>query len=345
MKRIAILLFAAFACWACEKELTWHRDDIPEQLQVNAQLTVGDTLHIVHLAVSDAQTVRSVKDGSVRCLVNGVPVATGRRVDQDTFPGGYAEPFGSAWHPLSMRQESFVFQADFRAGDVVRIEAEAEGGRFKAWSEVTVPAAPRISLKDTARQEDNESRLRIRLTGRDDGRERNFYRIGEVRTFRQWIPPGAAVPVAEWQEDAYVDIGRDPLLNEGIETDDLDLFGSYVNQYRLFTDHLIDGKAFDLSFLAGYFLYGDTPQQDQANLVIQRTTIHVAVLAITETEYDFLRAMNLYDSLGGNNVFTEPASFPDNVEGGVGVVSIAHPTRIEIRMPDRLRDISYHAYE
>ena len=37
--------------YSCTKELTYHRDDIEPQLLVNAQMTVGDTLHVVYLAI------------------------------------------------------------------------------------------------------------------------------------------------------------------------------------------------------------------------------------------------------------------------------------------------------
>ncbi len=55
MKRILTLLYVtvlATVFSACTKEIDFHRNDIKPQLLMNAQMTVGDTLHIVYLAIS-----------------------------------------------------------------------------------------------------------------------------------------------------------------------------------------------------------------------------------------------------------------------------------------------------
>ena len=47
----------------------------------------------------------------------------------------------------------------------------------------------------------------------------------------------------------------------------------------------------------------------------------------------YLKALALYQNLGDDTVFAEPASFPDNVEGGLGFIGIANPVTITIPLP------------
>ena len=55
------------------------------------------------------------------------------------------------------------------------------------------------------------------------------------------------------------------------------------------------------------------------------STLRVHVWGITQEEYHYLKALSIYEYNEGDISLTEPVSFPDNVEGGVGIVSIATP--------------------
>ena len=116
-----------------------------------------------------------------------------------------------------------------------------------------------------------------------------------------------------------IDPGRDPVLTEGLNAGDLDIIGT-TNRYALYSDARFDGKTYTLSFnVSG-------PSEGKE--------LTLTVLGITQTEFAYLRALEVYDALDGDTLFTEPASFPDNVEGGVGMVSIATPARIVLQVRD-----------
>ena len=70
---------------SCTRELTDQLGEIQPQLNMNAQLKVGDSLHIVHLCLSTDKTLLPIQSASVRCLVNGKPVATAEIVDGDRY--------------------------------------------------------------------------------------------------------------------------------------------------------------------------------------------------------------------------------------------------------------------
>ena len=54
--------------------------------------------------------------------------------------------------------------------------------------------------------------------------------------------------------------------------------------------------------------------------------IIVRLLSITETEYYYLKALNLADSGAYDETINEPIKYPGNVHGGVGIVGISTET-------------------
>ena len=340
---------------SCEKEISFHRNDIPDQLQMNGLLAVGDTVHYVHLAVSRAMLVEKITDGSVRCLVNGRQVAEGTAITYDAASDEREEDmiiYNPSGTPAKrMRQTTFAFRADFAPGDVVRIEAEANGGRYKAWSEVTVPDAPEIALKDTSSTFNRgyylKQNMKLRLRGKDSAGERNLYRIDGVRrnvttTFHsrdaQWDstdPDNVTwiehTRVEKHSDKMWIDLGTDPILTEGMTVDELDLLGTSTNTYCVYSDHLFDGNDYDISFSVEW--YNAPPSVGLFEKWRMESELAVRVMGITAAEYAYLKALDLYQNLGDDTVFAEPASFPDNVEGGLGFIGIANPITITIPLP------------
>lgn len=54
--------------------------------------------------------------------------------------------------------------------------------------------------------------------------------------------------------------------------------------------------------------------------------IIVRLLSITETEYYYLKALNLANSDAYDETINEPIKYPGNVHGGVGIVGISTET-------------------
>lgn len=351
---------------ACTETLDYHRTDIPPQLNMNAQLKVGDTLHLVHLCISTDKTIQEIRSGTVRCLVNGTLAATAKPVDAEnhvtkildnSFEGGRNNT------PKQLLQQSYGFQADFKEGDIVRIEAEADG--FSAWSEVIVPKAPRFEIADTMSSVDPShtivtddevlpsKTLKIRLKGTDDVPGKNYYRLwGMLQSdqvfhysVEEFDPETSQMKETAAQKRCFYANGiklwwgNDPILSDGAPAEDLDLFGARENYYNAFSDNLFSGGTFELGFMVHkeYLGYADPEvfyrQQPDGQFfypdsVFVRNRLEICLSAITETDYDMLKALSLHKYNDEDiSFFTEPITFPDNVEGGVGVVSVENPTR------------------
>lgn len=352
---------------ACTKDIDYNLKDIKPQLIVNSQMTVGDTLHLVYLAVSKSDRVERIKSGSVKCYVNGVLVADGKldNRDDDLFIKEDLHIYGHYYRDEHHKdvytagpnaagktnQTRYSFKAGFKPGDVVRIEAEADDGVYKAYSEVVVPKAPEFSITDTLRQKDQygDNVYRIRVKGKDITGEDNFYRI---LSGCSWIDK--KIRYAHKYEDARtweetrgyrfirLDKGNDPILNDGAPVEDIDLAGASENTFRVFSDRQFSDGTFNIGFSvnAKEIFIGPHGLLNYDRLESE-SNFKVTIRGITKDEYYYLKALSIYDYLDGDTTLTEPVSFPNNVEGGIGLVSISTESVATIKFKRTYYDLRY----
>ncbi len=213
---------------------------------------------------------------------------------------------GSA--PSRTRQTRFVFKANFKPGDKVRLECTANGGEYSAYSEVIVPQPPVFHAVDTSRYYNSDENsnsynrwvYRIRIKGNDIAGERNYFRLTSEydKTLHVEYMDGEDEPEDDesYEEGPLrIDRGKDPILLDGATETDMDISGA---------------------------------SEDTASKRVNLTArVYPTLWGITEAEYNFLKALSLYLYNGDDITFTGPISIPTNVEGGLGVVSIATPSR------------------
>lgn len=346
MKDFRTLLLAAvvgLTAGSCTKDIDFHRDDIKPLLMVNSQMTVGDSLHLVYLAISKDVSIEKISSGSVKCYVNGQLAAEGKldERDDDLFvTDENTDVYGIK--AKDARQTRFSFKADFKPGDIVRIEAEANGGAYKAFSEVTVPKAPEFDTPDTIRQVkpgyQYSYQYKIRAKGKDIIGEDNYFRIKAGYSLSETISVKAtkyeeARKVVRTEPFEYLEIdkGNDPILNDGAPAEELDLAGASVNSFNVFSDKMFADGSFNIGFtvedFASAYIPIVSPDYDRVDLEISFKTI---VCGITKDEYHYLKALSIYYYLEGDTSLTEPVSFPNNVEGGVGLVSVCTPAEATV---------------
>ena len=351
MRRLIFIAAVSVLLGACTKDIDFNLKDIKPQLIVNSQMTVGDTLHLVYLAVSKSDHIEKIKSGSVKCYVNGEFVADGQLDNRDDdlfikedlhlYGRYYSDFYNNEMYTAGPnaagknKQTRYSFKADFKPGDVVRIEAEAEaeGETFKAYSEVVVPKAPEFSITDTLSQKNQygDHVYRIRVKGKDITGEDNFYRILSGRSIidKKIRYANEDEEAKTWEETTdysfiSLDKGNDPILNDGAPAEDLDLEGASENTFRVFSDRQFSDGTFNIGFSvnANEIIFGLHGVLNY-NRMESVTTLSVTIRGITKDEYYYLKALSIYDYLDGDTTLTEPVSFPDNVVGGVGLVSIS----------------------
>lgn len=371
MRRVIICIATiSVLLGACTKDIDFNLKDIKPQLIVNSQMIVGDTLHLVYLAVSKTDHIEKIKSGSVKCFVNGNFVADGKLDNRDDnlfikddlhLYGHYyrdehnKEVYSAGSNAAGKNNQTrYSFKADFKPGDVVRIEAEADGGAYKAYSEVVVPEAPEFSITDTLRQKNQygASVYRIRVKGKDIIGEDNFYRIlsgrsiidRKIRYANEWEE---AKTWEEKKEYSFIslDKGNDPILNDGAPAEELDLAGASENTFRVFSDRQFSDGSFNIGFSvnANEIIIGPYGLLDYDRMESE-TTLSAIIRGITKDEYYYLKALSIYDYLDGDTTLTEPVSFPNNVEGGIGLVSISTESVASIKFKRTYDDVRSWIY-
>ena len=312
-----ILLTVLLATASCENELPFSVKDNPPKLVMNALINADSLTNVLYLNLTGRGYAAHVENATVEVRVNG--------------------QLSESLRPLPPQAEGdtqcrFNISGKFSPGDVVRIDALTDDGQHHAWAEVTVPQRPyEIADIDTLTvpltqyyYTQNYLRYKIHIKDRPD--ENNYYRL--------IMDKQTTVKDYNYEIDEYVTqtihryhfISReDVVLTDGQPTnsDDEDngMFDTVKNIYGVFDDSRFKNTSYTLTVynqtnVEGLPKYGTNVKMD----------IIVRLLSITETEYYYLKALNLTDSDAYDETINEPIKYPGNVHGGVGIVGISTET-------------------
>ena len=359
MKNIAIGL-AALVLAGCVNTIEYDFGKHGAQLMVSGLLYQDEPVHTVYVSLSQSGTVRAVENAKLVCYVNGTKAAEASADRSDLpAPEDYNGFFSKVDKTLRYRQLPVSFAAPFAPGDEVRLEIEADGGRYKAASaRLMVPEPVAVEGLDTVRvtvrhSDWSEEYLQARLTLRDRaggadwfclfGRDlgRGFYDFKDGR-------PAAACDAAVAMYFYDMD---DPVLLDGNmrNSDDLDFLdltgdGSFaVFSDRMFRDrtavvkvNLRPDQIWKLSWELQDVLLRDCGEDCLEALSTSRIE-HRGELVLghcNEETYHYLRALRTISSSDYVPQIVEPVRIPANVEGGIGFVDIVAVSRSTIRFPD-----------
>ena len=318
MKKILFVLMTAALLAACDNPLEFNPASKADMLIVNGHLTTDEETHTVFVSVSHTEYVSMVKSGELRCYVNGSLVAkttTLTEIDSNSY---YAE-----------QGEYFTFKAPFKAGDVVRIEVDADG--FKAWNEQVVPAIPTVSRVDTVsvRQRSDwgevDNCYRFDTTLKDVDPEESFFRMA-ILDHSDAVFYKNDVEIGKTSSERMVSFfaDDDPILNEGhFDAGGFFEIGS-SNQYGIITDNMFADASATLKPIVSKTMFGAIEYMDEADSVKVSPTAIVKVFGISKPYFYYFKALNSLRS-GSTDLALEDVQIPDNIEGGIGFIGIANP--------------------
>ena len=148
MKRTLLIIITAAALLlaACQNTIRYEYDINDGKITLLGQLSSVDSVHSVFLSMSYPDRIDSLADATVSCYVNG------ERHQASKVHPGYQEQYDIITQEITMvprenRYTEYRFQAGFKPGDDVRIEASK--GDMKAWVELEVPQPGKIVSVDT----------------------------------------------------------------------------------------------------------------------------------------------------------------------------------------------------
>ena len=335
---IHIYMLAAAVLLAASCETPLFIEPVGEECQtvLQARLLTSDSLHTVHASYSLHDSVIPADDLTIRCFVNGqleaeTSEASREHIEYDTTKD---------------KRAAYRFRASIHPGDSVRIEAAGPHGvataRLKAPDALP---APEVTWDNEIRRTESGSTysvIRFRINVNDIPAQRNWYRISARA--RQVVNEydHSSYPIHEgWYKlidremDVDIDNTGDPLLNpDGREVEKWRK-DYMANKHNFFTDELFEdgsnvlnlaGLASDYKYLTnmGFTSYCDYMVNISAIFDLQ---------SLTREDYLYSRMLEMDNfSLSGigivDRLFSEDAVLPDNVDGGIGLVSVRSVTRV-----------------
>lgn len=340
MKKCFFLSILSFLAVSCHEEVVLPVGDDEPVGVMNAQLNTLEPVHAVFLSISQKNRVWAMPGAQVRVFVNGIQAA----VAVET-PASYE----GEW------ETGYTFEADFRPGDEVRIEARSR--EMTLSSTVTVPEAATISSIDTSvvrmsYMGDATTYLQAKMSFMDLPGT-SFYRI-DGRMVDDFVyldeddhpVPGYSGSV---ESSLWWETGFDPVISEGAGKTggaDLGALLAAENSYHCFADipfsdrectvrPLIHNDSFRLQdFHFGIYVpdgMGDEIDWEKLRSLKRKISRRVTVQlrSLDFSEYHYFKSLEILETFGTDMSFlVEPTTLPTNVEGGLGFVGVETVTEV-----------------
>ena len=349
---IITILIAVLGCVACENTIKYEYDLSDGKMTILGRLSTADSKHTLFLSMSYPDRIDSLPGATVECFVNG------SRSLAKAVPAGYTEEIVDWWTgetelvPNHFPYTRYEFEANFKPGDKVRIEATK--GNVKAWSETVIPAPVAILSVDTATVVKTSV---YQSVGETETYEQEYVeftvRLGDVKGTDNYYSMNPEITTvntlsSETEENFAVNVQgpvrldyetfHDLILEDGYSSGMGDLFEDLlpVNYTHCFSDKQFkDSEATVKFYIPSYYFHGFPYEYYYiASKVVVDKTFRLSIKSFDRSFYNYLRAINNMQCYGYDvSPIIEPTVLPGNVNGGMGIVSVASESGIDIILP------------
>lgn len=349
------MLFAA-----CQNTIKYEFDPNDGKITILGQLSTADKEHSLFLSMSYPDRIDSLPDATVYCYVNGE-----RHQATKAHPGyeWQYDPvtYGTILVPIKNPYTEYRFQADFKPGDKVRIEASR--GNQDAWTELEVPqpgtlvSADTLTVVKSSVYQDLEGAetyeqeyLEFTVCLKDAGGIDNFYSLDaeQHKVIRIISQEGTEEELQDYTFD--YDTFHDLVLEDGYSSGVGNLFEDLlpVNYTHCFSDKMFKDKDVTVKFYIPTYYIKENPYYNyyyEAEEVEVDMTLKLRFKSFDRTFYNYLRAINNMMCYGYDvNPIVEPTMLPNNVNGGMGMVIVAAESAYEIVFPTKVYHIDNNYY-
>ena len=332
MRKTIFLSLLSFLAVSCHEEVILPVGDDRPVGVMNALLNTLDTTHTVLLSVARKSQMSPLDKADVHVFVNGTQTATAE------------EMFGIVQYDPE-KEVGYSFNAAFRPGDEVRIEARKDDISMTAT--VTAPQPATLLSADTAYVRLNylgETSYYLQVkTVFQDLPGASFYRVtGRILDEFEYLDMERN-PVPGYSGTAentlWIETGFDPVISEGAGKTSADMATllSEGHTNHCFSDLPFAGQECTIRPLFEHWCLNiyypgqyitDTMSEDRSTLEdyyyqIVRRRAFVQIRTLDFSHYHYLKALEKLDTFGPEFRFlVEPSTLPSNVEGGQGFVGI-----------------------
>jgi hypothetical protein len=330
-KLLTIAIIAPFVFNACMKEVEFDEGVLDSKLVVNG-FVCADSIIKIQVAISKPipgveKSMEWIDNATIKLFVNGEFTE-----ELQNFEIKYEEENGyNDYYYYSSRErptsEYRSVQTTARTGKTYKVEIEHDDYDM-AWAETTIPEAVTIDTLRSNTKEVNEygytdTRQFFHVKFTDPENIQNYYRLTyslstghrqgdwSDKTGEFEINDSVKIVRVDTETDIYIDTD-DPLLVGEDDADDF-LFMGAGNRYNLFTDDLINGQTYELSF-NNYNYYNNSNELHDGEF--NKNTIHLMSLS----KEAFLYIKSSYEHWVYDEAFlTEPVQVYTNINNGLGI--------------------------
>ena len=350
------MLVSMLCCVACQNTIKYEYDLGDGKMTILGQLSTADTTHTVFLSMSYPDRIDSLPGATVECFVNG------SRILARSVPAGYSEETDwmtgeTSLVPNSLPYTRYEFEAIFKPGDKIRVEATK--GEMDAWAEIVVPQPITVISVDTVTVA--KSSVYQSVDGADPYEQEYVEftaRLGDVKgadNFYSMDPKiSTAIKLSIGKEKDYETINEGPasvdyetfhdmILEDGYSSGMGDIFEDILpeNHTGCFSDKMFkDSEATVKIYVPTYYFdfYPYNYFYIASKVEVDRT-FRLSVKSFDRDFYNYLRAINNMQCYGYDvSPIIEPTMLPGNVTGGMGIVSVASESGIDIPFPTKVFD-------
>ena len=334
----SLILFSFLLIFAsCEKEIKFNNKLIAPKLVINSFVS-SDSLFEATIALSKAvpgveKPFEWIDNAKVVLYTNDEKSEELQAVEiiyiQDD--NNYYWEDNSNTRPKT-KYRSIKTKAE--AGKTYKIEViHPEHGT--AYGETTLPQPVEIiSLKSEKTLMNYEwggkdNQLIVTMKFKDTPNEDNYYRLSFTRMYGS----SETFKYDETEKDTsqftiYISTRKngtnlntsDPIFSNDEDANDF-LFGSPGNYYNLFTDNLIDGKEYEISFVA-FNKFVDEYSLDTLYNFLEAPgefcKIDVKLSSLSREAFLYIKSSHAQDWYG-EDFFSEPVQVFSNIENGIGI--------------------------
>ena len=350
-KYILTISLLVFALLSCENDLPFDLGYDPPKLVINSLINANTDENDLYFGLTGREEATlSMEGGTVNVYVNG-------ELKQTIIPKYSSPPelkpseeywndYWNQWYEWARTKPYRVLtDVKFSPGDKVRIEATTQDKRHHAWGEEIVPKPLEITRMDTMMYTskignsswENEKRyIRLKITFTDTPNEKNYYRLVAQR---ENLYSGKSVftlndTIIKRIYTEEIIIKEDVVLTDGrpVIDDDDNIVSPPKNRCGVFDDSRLNGE-YTMTVSVPYVLpYGNAYPLNKIENV--SATLRVRLLSISETQYYYLRALNIYDSSDYDEALNNPIRFPSNIKNGAGILGISSESSKSIYLYD-----------
>lgn len=342
---------------SCENVIKYEYDKNDGRITILSAMSTLDSSHDVYLSWSYPDRVAAIPGASVVCTINGVEHKAVEYIPTEDEQSGY----------YGMRTVTkYTFDAIFKPGDEVRIEASKDGK--KAWTELTVPQKPILTqvdtqtvvrtmhyqdLFDTSTYE--EEYLDVTSKIRDIAGEDNYYTLNCSKRldFTFYVRDEESDELKTTKDLFVTDLSfvtfNDRILEDGYASQRGTLLEELLptNEMHGFSDkEFKDGEAtlkfsvesYSLNDFYNYYFY-----PVGVSRALAKATMQVRLSTISRDYYNYLRALNNMMTYGYDvSIIIEPTMLPNNVTNGYGMVVVRSEEVVSFDMGETEYDLNYY---